>query len=548
MLDLRAFGTLDARTGRSPLTSILAQPKRAALLAYLVLCRPRGFHRRDTLLAVFWPELDEPRARNALSQALSFLRRELAEDLLVTRGSEEIGIDHARVHCDVVLFEEAVAAGRWSDALDVYGGALLAGFHVSDSAFDAWLDDERQRLNSMAMEAAWSLAHSKVADGALPEAERVAERALRLAPTSERSAREFIQRLAAAGERAAALRFYERFAALLVDELEVEPGPETRALIDAVRRGHLGRVLAARGAGEALTPSVAAPVTAHTAASTELDGQQSASADAQPALETAGAVPIRLTTRGAGRRILSGATAALAVAAVVGLETGAAAPASLLASTPPGQPLVVVVADFAYGDPMLGATASDWLRSVLDAPPELRVPDAAALAEALRRMRRDPLLPLPADVARELAVREGYAGIVTGEIVDRAGGYELTVRLLRAEDSEVLTQLMVVPRGRLRCWKRSTSSPSGCRSASARRPWPATRRDCHASRRHRSTRSWRTPRPAAITLHWIRSPRSRCTSAQSRSTRLLPWRITASAWRGTILRAPPRPTLSAISG
>jgi hypothetical protein len=33
------------------------QPKRAAVLAYLMVARPGPLHRRDSLLAMFWPEL-----------------------------------------------------------------------------------------------------------------------------------------------------------------------------------------------------------------------------------------------------------------------------------------------------------------------------------------------------------------------------------------------------------------------------------------------------------------------------------------------------------
>ena len=85
MLHLQTLGTFDVRREDGPLTGLLAQPKRAALLAYLVLARPRGFHRRDTLVALFWPELDHGRARNALSQALTFLRRQLGDGHLLGR-------------------------------------------------------------------------------------------------------------------------------------------------------------------------------------------------------------------------------------------------------------------------------------------------------------------------------------------------------------------------------------------------------------------------------------------------------------------------------
>ena len=38
------------------LRPVLAQPKRVALLAYVAVASPRGFHRRDSLLALFWPD------------------------------------------------------------------------------------------------------------------------------------------------------------------------------------------------------------------------------------------------------------------------------------------------------------------------------------------------------------------------------------------------------------------------------------------------------------------------------------------------------------
>ncbi|MBA2245672.1 MAG: hypothetical protein H0W11_12000 [Gemmatimonadetes bacterium] len=93
MVELRTLGALDLRAvGGRVLESVLAQPKRIALLVYLAAAAPGRLHRRDILLALFWPEADEARARNSLSQALHFLRRSLGEGVLVSRG-EEIGLD-----------------------------------------------------------------------------------------------------------------------------------------------------------------------------------------------------------------------------------------------------------------------------------------------------------------------------------------------------------------------------------------------------------------------------------------------------------------------
>ena len=66
MIRFYTLGSLDlqASDGRQ-LKSVLAQPKRVALLAYLAACGKGDSHRRDTLLGLFWPDLDESRARPA---------------------------------------------------------------------------------------------------------------------------------------------------------------------------------------------------------------------------------------------------------------------------------------------------------------------------------------------------------------------------------------------------------------------------------------------------------------------------------------------------
>ena len=109
MLTLRTFGALDLRDAEeAPLGSVLAQTKQSALLAYLVLSLPGELHRRDSLLALLWPEMDQEHSRNALSQALSFLRGKVGEAVLVTRGVEEVGVDPGKAQSGVPAFREAL--------------------------------------------------------------------------------------------------------------------------------------------------------------------------------------------------------------------------------------------------------------------------------------------------------------------------------------------------------------------------------------------------------------------------------------------------------
>src|SRR2546422_8433970 len=149
MVEFRLLGTLSLTTadGRE-VGSLLSQPRRLALLAYLAAATPRGPHRRDTLLALFWPEFDQEHARAALRQSLHVLRSALGADAMVSRGDEEIGLDFERIWCDVAAFAGAIVGGELGQALDLYRGNLLEGFFISDAPEGCHGDRKSTRLNS----------------------------------------------------------------------------------------------------------------------------------------------------------------------------------------------------------------------------------------------------------------------------------------------------------------------------------------------------------------------------------------------------------------
>lgn len=234
---LRILGGVDlcGPDGR-PVRSILAQPKRLALLIYLAAAGAEALRRRDTLLALFWPEADAARARRALNHAVYFLRRAIGRDAVVTRGDDEVGVSAALLACDAVLFETALTSGAPEQALELYRGDLAPGFLLSGMPeFERWLEDERARLRGRAVEAALRLAEQEAAAGRLVPAERWAHRATVLSPYDERAAALRIGLLDRMGDRASAVRAYEELQRRLRQDLEVEPSPETRAQSDAVR-------------------------------------------------------------------------------------------------------------------------------------------------------------------------------------------------------------------------------------------------------------------------------------------------------------------------
>ena len=240
MIRFRTLGSLDLQDEEGVrLRSGLTQPKRLALLAYLAIARPGDFHRRDTLVALLWPELDAEHGRAALSQALYYLRRSLGRETLIGRGQEEVKVDPSRLWCDAAVLEHALDAGTDDDiaaALELYRGDLLPGLFVADSpAFEDWLERKRARLRQRVVEAARSLSERAEADGSLERATHWARQALEVGAHDEAALRRVIELLDRMGDRAGAIRTFESTAQRLAREYELEPAPETERLIAAIR-------------------------------------------------------------------------------------------------------------------------------------------------------------------------------------------------------------------------------------------------------------------------------------------------------------------------
>jgi DNA-binding SARP family transcriptional activator len=236
MIRLWMFGVIDLRSADgSELRSIITQPKRLALLTYLALHHGR-FVSRDRALAVFWPEQDDEHARSALSRALYYLRQALGDGVVVNRGDDEIGIASEHFWCDATAFEAAASSGAHRDALELYRGEVLEGFHLANTqAFEEWAAGERDRLRDLARRSAWALAEAELAAGNPLTAAHWARWAAERAPYDETSLQRLVSLLDNIGDRAGAVYAYEQFAQRLAHDLELTPAPETRALVDAIR-------------------------------------------------------------------------------------------------------------------------------------------------------------------------------------------------------------------------------------------------------------------------------------------------------------------------
>jgi serine/threonine-protein kinase len=217
---------------------VLVQPKLVALLAYLAIAgaASRPYQRRDHLVGMLWPELDQAHARTALRKAVHFVRSTLGSETILSRGDEELALADGGMRCDAVDFVAHIEAGRLAAAMEVHRGELMPGFHLSGCAeFERWLDDQRNDLRERAGGAALALAQMFEKDSAYTIATKWARRAARYSWDDERVLRRALALMDRAGDRSGALKLYDEFAERLKSEFGAEPSPETTALIRQLR-------------------------------------------------------------------------------------------------------------------------------------------------------------------------------------------------------------------------------------------------------------------------------------------------------------------------
>lgn len=209
--------------------------KAMALLAWLAL---EGRGTRARLATLFWPDLDAASARRNLRRELHRLRSAGAEAAVLS-GGDTLALAPA-VAVDVQAFEAALARGDRAAAAAAYSGPLLDGLDLPEGGeFDAWAAGQRERLALRHRDAAQALAAAHEAAGRWREALDLTLRLIDSDALHEQHFRRAMALHAALGDRESALKLYERCRLRLGRELGLRPMPETMALAEAVRCGHL---------------------------------------------------------------------------------------------------------------------------------------------------------------------------------------------------------------------------------------------------------------------------------------------------------------------
>jgi predicted ATPase/DNA-binding SARP family transcriptional activator/tetratricopeptide (TPR) repeat protein len=190
--------------------------------------------RRAEVAALLWSEADAHHARAGLRQALLRLHEGPFGDL-VAADRTQVWVDGTT---DVHAFREALAARRWREAVEAYGGPLLQGFEVDDAEeFGAWLGSERMVAENQWRRACRALIGEASGAGRFEDVLELADRLVRADPLDERAIRDAMSAAAAVGDLRGVERRYRALEALLASEFAMAPEPATRALHDELVAG-----------------------------------------------------------------------------------------------------------------------------------------------------------------------------------------------------------------------------------------------------------------------------------------------------------------------
>ena len=144
--------------------------------------------------------------------------------------------------------------------------------------------------------------------------------------------------------------------------------------------------------------------------------------------------------------LLGGGLAFLFLALVTGgfmymRNTGVGPVGSLVAKGVLEERAPLILTEFESRDPGLAATATEALRIDLSQSNVVKVVEPAVIGRVLERMEIESGTVLDEELAREIAIREGWPAVIVGEINEAGGRYVLSARLLAAQDGSELLAL-----------------------------------------------------------------------------------------------------------
>ena len=231
---LSLFGRFELTTSDGAIP--LPGRKLAGLLAYLACTTPRP-QSREKLANLLWGSHFETQARQNLRQSLVRLRRILGQEAIFS-DDHDVWLAPGVIDCDAVRFKALILEGSHASvaaAADLYRNPLLTDLNIEEDAWSEWRDQERERLEDLAVDSMVRHGQYALQSGNPESALKNANRAIAVNGLREDAHRLIIQALTAIGRKAEALKRYQHLVVLLKRELNTEPDAVTQSLVAGLR-------------------------------------------------------------------------------------------------------------------------------------------------------------------------------------------------------------------------------------------------------------------------------------------------------------------------
>jgi DNA-binding SARP family transcriptional activator len=187
---------------------------------------------RDEALEALWPELGPDTAGNSLHQTIYFLRRVFEPAYREGLSAEYVGFDGDVISLNPSLVDtssrrvwrlvnrgQRVATVRAADELL----AIYTGRYALDFAYEDWAAPYRDNLHAAVLSSVEATVTDLLARDDLDGVIRISRTMLTVDPTADAIELQLLLAYKASGRRAAAAEQYAHYAAVLRDELGIEP-------------------------------------------------------------------------------------------------------------------------------------------------------------------------------------------------------------------------------------------------------------------------------------------------------------------------------------
>jgi predicted ATPase/DNA-binding SARP family transcriptional activator/DNA-binding CsgD family transcriptional regulator len=218
--------------------------KAAGLVKLLALAQGHRMH-REQATDLLWPDLGNKAASNNLRVTLHAARRTLeanraADSRYLNLREEQLALcPGGRLWVDVEAFEEAAATARraqdpaaYRAAIELYAGDLLPG-----DRYEGWTENRREQLRRLYLALLVEVARLYEGREEYEKGIEALRRVILEEPVREEAHAGLMRLYALSGQRRGAILQYERLRKALFQELDAEPGAESRRLYEEIRAG-----------------------------------------------------------------------------------------------------------------------------------------------------------------------------------------------------------------------------------------------------------------------------------------------------------------------